>query len=59
PVAMAAKVIEESQKHHDWEEFSRVNLMEGGSLQRYYPLHDDARGEYEEWRKTNQLENRS
>lgn len=59
PVAMASKVIEESQKHHDWEEFSRVKLMEGGSLQRYYPLHDDARGEYEEWRKTNRLENRS
>jgi regulator of RNase E activity RraA len=56
PVAMAAKVIEESQKHHDWEEFSRVKLMEGGPLQRYYPLHDDARGEYEEWRKTNRLE---
>ena len=29
PVAMAAKVIEESQKHHDWEEFSRVKLMRG------------------------------
>ncbi|MGO7204231.1 ribonuclease activity regulator RraA, partial [Rhizobium ruizarguesonis] len=56
---MASKVIEESQKHHDWEEFSRAKLMEGGSLQRYYPLHDDARGEYEEWRKTNRLENRS
>ncbi|SIT53613.1 Demethylmenaquinone methyltransferase [Mesorhizobium prunaredense] len=59
PVAMAAKVIEESQKHHDWEEFSRVKLMEGGPLQRYYPLHDDARGEYEEWRKTNRLEDPS
>ncbi|CCM76034.1 ribonuclease activity regulator RraA [Rhizobium mesoamericanum] len=59
PVAMASKVIEESQKHHDWEEFSRVKLMEGGSLQRYYPLHDDARAEYEEWRKTNRLEKRS
>ena len=59
PVAMAAKVIEESQKHHDWEEFSRVKLMEGAPLQRYYPLHDDARGEYEEWRKINRLENPS
>ncbi|MGR9221435.1 ribonuclease activity regulator RraA (plasmid) [Rhizobium leguminosarum] len=55
PVAMASKVIEESKKHHDWEEFSRVKLMEGGSLQRYYPLHDDARSEYEEWRRTNRL----
>jgi len=55
PVAMEPKVIEESQKHHDWEEFSRVKLMGGGSLQRYYPLHDDAREEYEKWRKTNRL----
>ncbi|UCI09689.1 ribonuclease activity regulator RraA [Mesorhizobium sp. B1-1-8] len=57
PVAMAAKVIDEAQKHHDWEEFSRAKLMQGAPLQRYYPLHDDARGEYEEWRKTNRLEN--
>ena len=57
PVAMAAKVIEESRKHHDWEEFSRMKLMQGAPLQRYYPLHDDARGEYEEWRKTNRLDN--
>jgi hypothetical protein len=51
PATMASAVIKESQKHHDWEEFSRVKLMEGGPLQRYYPLHDDAQGEYEEWRK--------
>ena len=44
PVAKASKVIEESQKHHDWEEFSRMKLMQGAPLQRYYPLHDDARG---------------
>ena len=33
-----------------------MKLMEGAPLQRYYPLHDDARGEYEEWRKTNPLQ---
>ncbi len=27
--------------------------MEGGSLQRYYPLHPSASDEYETWRKTN------
>jgi len=31
----------------------RMKLMQGAPLQRYYPLHDDARGEYEEWRKAN------
>ena len=34
-----------------------MKLMQGAPLQRYYPLHDDARGEYEEWRKTNRLKN--
>lgn len=50
PVAMAAQVIEDSKKHHDWEEFSREKLMQGAPLQRYYPLHEDARAEYEAWR---------
>ena len=52
PVALAAKVIEESNKHHEWEDFSRMKLMQGAPLQRYYPLHESARAEYEEWRKT-------
>ncbi len=26
--------------------------MQGAPLQRYYPLHADAWGEYEAWRKT-------
>jgi regulator of RNase E activity RraA len=53
PITLAQRVIEESQKHHDWEEFSRMKLKEGAPLQRYYPLHADAQGEYEEWRKAN------
>ena len=42
PVSLAEEVIEEAQKHHEWEEFSRMKLMEGAPLQRYYPLHADA-----------------
>ena len=53
PVAMAPKVIEEAQKHHEWEVFSRMKLTEGAPLQRYYPLHPSAFEEYEAWRKTN------
>ena len=55
PVALAAEVIERSHQSHEWEDFSRMKLMQGESLQRYYPLHEDARGEYEEWRKSNPL----
>ncbi|MEQ1901176.1 MAG: ribonuclease activity regulator RraA [Devosia sp.] len=53
PVAMAEKVIEDARKHAEWEEFSRIKLMQGEPLQRYYPLHPDAEGEYQAWRKLN------
>jgi regulator of RNase E activity RraA len=56
PVALAAQVIEQSNKHHEWEDFSRMKLMQGAPLQRYYPLHEDARPEYDEWRKTHPIQ---
>ena len=55
PVALAEQMIENANQHHDWEDFSRLKLMAGEPLQRYYPLHEDARGEYEEWRKLNPI----
>ncbi len=55
PIALAPRVIEESQKHHEWEEFSRMKLMQGAPLQRYYPLHADAQEEYQAWRKDNPI----
>jgi hypothetical protein len=33
-----------------------MKLMQGAPLQRYYPLHEDARPEYEEWRKTHPIQ---
>lgn len=51
PVALAPELIKQASVHHEWEEFSRLKLMAGGDLRRYYPLSDDARPEYEEWRK--------
>lgn len=56
PVALAPEVIKRASEHHEWEEFSRLKLMQGAPLQRYYPLHDDARPEYEEWRKSHPIE---
>jgi len=55
PVSMAAQVSEDGQKRAEWEEFSRMKLMEGAPLQRYYPLHPDANEEYEAWRKLNPI----
>jgi regulator of RNase E activity RraA len=56
PVALAPKVIDQAREHHEWEDFSRLKLMEGAPLQRYYPLHPDAREEYEAWRKLNPVQ---
>jgi regulator of RNase E activity RraA len=53
PVGMAEKVIERASSHHEWEDFSRIRLSEGGDLRRYYPLSDAARPEYEAWREKN------
>jgi regulator of RNase E activity RraA len=49
PVALAPRVIEEAHVRHEWEDFSRERLSEGGDLRRYYPLTDAARPEYEAW----------
>ena len=57
PVALAQKVIENAQQHHEWEDFSRMMLKQGALLQRYYPLHPDAWPEYEEWRRQAPAEN--
>jgi regulator of RNase E activity RraA len=51
PVALAAEVIQKASEHHGWEEFSRMKLMQGAPLQRYYPLHADAWHEYEAWQR--------
>ena len=41
PITMAAGADPEATEHHEWEEFSRERLLEGGDLRRYYPLSDD------------------
>ena len=51
PVAMAPELVKKASEHVEWEEFSRMRLEEGGDLRKYYPLSEEARAEYEEWRK--------
>lgn len=53
PVALAEQMVAKAHKDHGWEEFSRQKLLKGESLQRYYPLHQDAVPEYEAWLKEN------
>ena len=51
PVALAPQLLKQASEHAEWEDFSRLRLSEGGDLRKYYPLSDEARPEYEEWRK--------
>jgi hypothetical protein len=49
---LAPELLKKASEHHEWEEFSRIRLAEGGDLRKYYPLTEEARAEYEEWKKT-------
>ncbi|MDA1279991.1 MAG: ribonuclease activity regulator RraA [Chloroflexi bacterium] len=51
PIHLAEELAERGQVHAEWEEFSREKLEKGGDLRRYYPLSDEARPEYEAWKK--------
>lgn len=51
PVKMAEALLAKASTHHEWEEFSRIRLSQGGDLRKYYPLSDAARPEYEAWLK--------
>ena len=51
PAAMAADIAQKASEKAEWEIFSRMKLEEGGALEKYYPLNDEARAEYEAWLK--------
>jgi len=51
PIALAPELIKKATEHVEWEEFSKMRLEQGGELRKYYPLSEEARAEYEEWRK--------
>jgi regulator of RNase E activity RraA len=51
PIALAPELVKKASEHAEWEEFSRMKLEQGGDLRKYYPLTDEARVEYEAWRK--------
>jgi regulator of RNase E activity RraA len=51
PASLAPELLRKAGEHAEWEEFSRLRLSQGGDLRKYYPLSDEARSEYEAWRK--------
>jgi regulator of RNase E activity RraA len=51
PIKLAPQLLRVASEHAEWEEFSRMRLAEGGDLRKYYPLSEEARAEYEAWRR--------
>jgi regulator of RNase E activity RraA len=51
PIGLAGELIKQAGEKHDWEIFTRMRLAQGGHLRKYYPLNDEAKIEYEAWRK--------
>ncbi|MYE26844.1 MAG: ribonuclease activity regulator RraA [Chloroflexi bacterium] len=49
PLALAEEMAEAASAKAEWEVFSRMKLEEGGRLDKYYPLNDEAQKEYEAW----------
>lgn len=49
PYALADEILEIAGAKMEWEVFSRMKLEEGGRLDKYYPLDDEAQKEYEAW----------
>ncbi len=49
PFAMAEDIAKKASQKAEWEIFSRMKLEEGGALDKYYPLNDEAQKEYEAW----------
>jgi regulator of RNase E activity RraA len=53
PQKIAHRLVQDSSAQEDWEAFSRTRLAAGGALSKYYPLSEEGRREYEEWRRMN------
>ena len=51
PIKLAPELLKKASEHHEWEDFTRMRLAQGGELRKYYPLSEEARAEYEEWKK--------
>lgn len=50
PQSKALELVQSSEDHENWEEFSRMRLEQGARLSDYYPLSTNSRAEYEQWR---------
>jgi regulator of RNase E activity RraA len=52
PAQFAELVADHALEHEEEEVFSRLRLAAGGELKRYYPLSEEGKREFEEWRRS-------
>lgn len=50
PPRLVQRVLEIAGEREEREVFERIKLREGGELSKYYPLSEEGRTEYEDWR---------
>ena len=50
PAKLAPLILQRTLEHEEWESFSRLMLAQGGALETYYPLSEQGRREFEDWR---------
>ena len=51
PLKLMDGLLEKAGSHKEWEEFTKMKLLEGGDLRKYYPLNEEAQIEYKLWLK--------
>ena len=51
PLKLVDGLLEKAGSHKEWEEFTKMKLLEGGDLRKYYPLNEEAQIENELWLK--------
>jgi len=52
PIKLAPDLVKRASAHAEWEDFTRLRLSQGGELRKYYPLSEEGRAEWEEWKRT-------
>jgi regulator of RNase E activity RraA len=56
PRQLAPEIARHTLEHEDWESFSRERMQQGGALNKYYPLSEEGRQEYEAWQRARAAE---
>ncbi|NLV75118.1 MAG: ribonuclease activity regulator RraA [Chloroflexi bacterium] len=51
PAGLAGQIADSAGERHEWEEFTKLRLSQGGHLRDYYPLSEASKAEFEAWKR--------